>query len=459
MDITAKLWSYCHILRHDGVDYVDYIEQLTYLLFLKMAEESEISIPEDCNWNNLLKLEGENLKKKYESILQELKKQKGILGEIFQEPISKIQNPSSLKKIIDGIESIGWTKLEKDVQGEAFEGLLEKTANEGKKGAGQFFTPRPLIQAIVDVMRPDPTEVKNFVVGDTSCGTGGFLTMALEWARKNVSPNQIKKESNISYFGQELVVRPYRLALMNMFLHGVKAEVKLGDSIYNTESQKENLNCILTNPPFGTRGSVGPPDRNFPVITSNLQLNFIQHIYELLKDGGRAAIVLPDSSLSDTKAKELWRLLIGNELCNVHTILRLPNGTFNPYANGVKACVIFLQKGKKTENVWVYDARSGVEDITKASRPLDYEKHFGDFVKSYGIQPNGSSKRVETTNFKRHTLKEIKEKNYDLSTTQIYQPQKLEEPVFYIDKLIVNFEQQLNDLKTLKEILQQKVND
>jgi len=459
MDITSKLWSYCHILRHDGVDYVDYIEQLTYLLFLKMAEESEISVPEDCNWNNLLVLEGENLKKKYESILQELKKQKGILGEIFQEPISKIQNPSSLKKIIDGIESIGWTKLEKDVQGEAFEGLLEKTANEGKKGAGQFFTPRPLIQAIIDVMKPDPTEMKNFVIGDTSCGTGGFLTMALEWARKNVTNDKLKKISNNSYFGQELVVRPYRLALMNMFLHGVKADIKLGDSIYINESTKEKLNCILTNPPFGTRGSVGPPNRNFHVTTSNLQLNFIQHIYELLKDGGRAAIVLPDSSLSDTKAKELWRLLIGNGLCNVHTILRLPNGTFNPYANGVKACVIFLEKGKKTEDIWVYDARSGVEDITKASRPLDYDKHFGDFVNSYGTNPNGKSKRVETRKFKKFTLKEIKEKNYDLSTAQIYQPQKLEEPVFYIDKLIVNFEQQLSDLKTLKEILQTKGNE
>ncbi|PTS95560.1 restriction endonuclease subunit S [Flavobacterium sp. HMWF030] len=354
---------------------------------------------------------------------------------------------------------MGWTKLEKDVQGEAFEGLLEKTANEGKKGAGQFFTPRPLIQAIIDVMKPDPTEMENFVIGDTSCGTGGFLTMALEWARKNVSNDKIKKISNNSYFGQELVVRPYRLALMNMFLHGVKAEIKLGDSIYINESPTDKLNCILTNPPFGTRGSIGPPNRNFPVTTSNLQLNFIQHIHELLKEGGRAAIVLPDSSLSDTKAKELWRLLIGNGLCNVHTILRLPNGTFNPYANGVKACVIFLEKGKKTEDVWVYDARSGVEDITKASRPLDYNKHFGDFVNSYGTNPNGNSKRVETTNFKKFTLKEIKEKNYDLSTAQIYQPQKLEEPVFYIDKLIVNFEQQLNDLKTLKEILQTKGNE
>jgi len=459
MDITAKLWSYCHILRHDGVDYVDYIEQLTYLLFLKMAEESEISVPEDCNWKNLLSVEGEDLKRKYENILQELKKEKGILGEIFQEPISKIQNPSSLKKIIDGIESIGWTKLNKDVQGEAFEGLLEKTANEGKKGAGQFFTPRPLIQAIVEVMKPDPTEEKNFVIGDTSCGTGGFLTMAVEWAKKNVNESKRNKLSNNSYFGQELVVRPYRLALMNMFLHGVKADLKLGDSIYIEDAPKNELNCVLTNPPFGTRGSVGPPNRNFVVTTSNLQLNFIQHIFYLLKANGRAAIVLPDSSLSDTKAKELWGILIGKDLCNVHTILRLPNGTFNPYANGVRACVVFLEKGKKTENIWIYDARTDVEDITKASRPLDYEKHFSEFVKSYGNQPNGNSKRAETEKFKKYTLKEIKEKNYDLSTTQIYQPKKLEEPVYYIDKLIDNFEQQLNDLKALKEILQIKENE
>ncbi len=457
MDITAKLWSYCHILRHDGVDYADYIEQLTYLLFLKMADENGIQVPKTCQWQNLLVKTGDDLKLHYEYTLRKLKNEKGILGQIFQEPISKIQNPASLKKIIDGIESIGWTKLEKDVQGEAFEGLLEKTANEGKKGAGQFFTPRPLIRAIVNVMQPDPMEQKDFRIADVACGTSGFLTMAVEWAKDNLALKKWAKVKDTAYYGQELVVRPYRLALMNLFLHGVRANLTLGDSIYTDGVEKDSLNCVLTNPPFGTRGSAGPPkQRSFLVETSNIQLNFIQHIYEVLKLKGRAAIILPDSCLTDSKAKEIWEILIGEKLCNIHTILRLPRGTFTPYANGVKACVLFLQKGVPTKNVWVYDARTDVEDVTKSSRPLDYEKHFEDFVRCYGKDPNGNSLRKKTNKFEKYTLSQIKEKDYDLSFTKLYVPAPLEPPIYYLDKLIANFEQQLADLQRLKEILNPK---
>lgn len=454
MDITAKLWSYCHILRHDGVDYVDYIEQLTYLLFLKMADESDISVPDSASWKNLIDKSGKDLKDTYENALLTLKQQDGILGQIFQEPISKIKNPVSLKKIIDGIESVGWTKLEKDVQGEAFEGLLEKTANEGKKGAGQFFTPRPLIKAIVNVFKPNPAEQDGFVIGDTSCGTAGFLTMAVEWAKNHLEKAQWNYLKDHSYFGQELVVRPYRLALMNMFLHGVTANLMLGDSIYTDNIPKNSVDCILTNPPFGTRGSSGAPNRGFPVETSNLQINFVQHIFEVLRYRGRAAIVLPDSSLSDSKSRELWERMIVGGPCNLHTILRLPNGTFNPYANGVKACVVFLQKGMQTENVWIYDARTDVEDITKSSRPLNYEKHFEDFVLAYGNDANGNSERFESKNFKRFSIDEIADRNFDLLFNQLYQPPPLEKPVYYVDKLIQNFEDQLNNLKSLKEILE-----
>lgn len=455
MDITAKLWSYCHILRHDGVDYADYIEQLTYLLFLKMADENGVKVPKTCQWQNLLTKNGLDLKDHYEYTLRKLKNEKGILGQIFQEPISKIQNPTSLKKIIDGIESIGWTKLGKDVQGEAFEGLLEKTANEGKKGAGQFFTPRPLIQAIVNVMQPNPLETKAFKVADVACGTAGFLSIAVDWAKDNLSSKEWNKIKNKTYYGHELVVRPFRLALMNLFLHGVHANLSLGDSIYTEKVDKSSINCILTNPPFGTRGSSGPPkQRNFPISTSNLQINFIQHVYEMLKAEGRAAIVLPDSSLTDSKAKDVWEILIEQKICNVHTLLRLPGGTFTPYANGVKACVVFLQKGFPTNNIWVYDARTNVEDVTKASRPLSYTKHFEHFVNSYGSNPNGTSKRTVSEVFKKYSLKEIKERKYDLSFTKVYIPAALEPPTFYVDRLIENFEQQLTNLKTLKKILE-----
>jgi type I restriction enzyme M protein len=454
MDITAKLWSYCHILRHDGVDYIDYIEQLTYLLFLKMAEENEIEVPDPCRWQHLLVRNGEELKNYYEFILSELKKEEGILGEIFQEPISKIKNPVSLKKIIDGIESVGWTKLEKDVQGEAFEGLLEKTANEGKKGAGPFFTPRPLIQAIVNVMKPDPIESEGFRIADTACGTAGFLTVAIDWAKNKLSSADWNRVRDNTYYGQELVIRPYRLALMNLFLHGVNPKLTLGDSIYSVSNQKQSISCILTNPPFGTRGVAGPPkERDFPVETSNIQLNFVQHIYEVLTDDGRAAIVLPDSALTDTKGKDVWRTLIESSNCNVHTILRLPRGTFNPYANGVKASVVFLQKGTNTNETWVYDARASFEDITKSSRPLSYQKHFEDFVHVYGDSPNATSKRIESERFKRYTLDKIRERDFDLSFSNLYYPPKLEQPVFYVDKLISNFESQLAELHRIREVL------
>ncbi|AZB34802.1 class I SAM-dependent DNA methyltransferase [Chryseobacterium bernardetii] len=454
MDVTAKLWSFCHILRHDGVDYVDYIEQLTYLLFLKMADESEIVVPEKCSWKDLLLKSGDELKIYYEEALLKLKNESGILGQIFQEPISKIQNPVSLKKIIDGIESVGWTKLDKDIQGEAFEGLLEKTANEGKKGAGQFFTPRPLIEAIVNVMKPNPLEREDFKIGDVACGTAGFLTMAVDWAKSTISHDKWYKVKDNCYYGQELVVRPYRLALMNLFLHGVKGNLLLGDSIYSNTVEKNSMDCILTNPPFGTRGTLGPPkSRNFSVETTNLQINFIQHVFEILKENGRAAIVLPDSSLTDSKAKEVWETLIEHSSCNIHTILRLPNGTFTPYANGVKACVVFLHKGKKTKNIWVYDARTDVEDITKSTRPLDYEKHFQDFVFSYGENCYGTSRRKETERFKKYSIELVKEKQYDLSFSKLFQPAKLDSPKVYVEKLIDTFEKQLIDLKNLKDLL------
>jgi type I restriction enzyme M protein len=439
------------------MDYADYVEQLTYLLFLKMADEGAIQVPENCHWREMLLLSGEELTAYYNNALYTLKQADGILGQIFQEPISKIKNAANLKKIIEGIEEIGWTKLDKDVQGEAFEGLLERTANEGKKGAGQFFTPRPLIEAIVSVIKPDVLASKNFKVADVACGTSGFLTVAAQWfkdQRRKLTASQQAYVQRSAYYGQELVVRPYRLGLMNMFLHGIDANLTLGDSIYTSDIAVGAYDCIITNPPFGTRGSIGvPKQREFKVATSNIQINFVQHIYEVLKKQGRAAIVLPDSILTDAKARELWKYYMGEGLCNVHTVLKLPRGTFNPYATGVKACVVFLQKGKKTSDVWVYDARTDVEEIRKTSRPLEFQKHFADFVDAYGQDPNGLAERQGSERFKKYTLAEVKDRDYDISFVQMNAQAPLETPSFYVSKLISNFEQQLKGLYHLKNIL------
>ena len=457
MDITNKLWNFCHILRHDGMDYADYVEQLTYLLFLKMADEGSIKVPAHCHWRDMLALDGEALTDYYNRALDTLRKEPGLLGQIFQEPISKIKNATNLKKIVEGIEEIGWTKLGKDVQGEAFEGLLERTANEGKKGAGQFFTPRPLIQAIVDVIKPDVLVTKNFKVADVACGTSGFLTVAAEWfqnQKRQLTASERRHVQKEAYHGQELVVRPYRLGLMNMFLHGIEANLTLGDSIYTDHVATEAFDCIITNPPFGTRGSIGVPrQREFIVATSNIQINFVQHVYEVLKKHGRAAMVLPDSILTDAKARELWKHYMGKGLCNVHTVLKLPRGTFNPYATGVKACVVFLQKGKKTKNIWVYDARTSVEEVRKTSRPLEYQKHFADFVEAYGQDPEGLSERKESVRFTKHSLDEVIKRDYDISFVKMNTQSSLEAPSFYVDKLIVNFQQQLEGLYHLKNIL------
>lgn len=422
MDLVSKLWNFCHTLRHEGIDYSDYIEELTYLLFLKIADEREVNIPDGCNWQKLIENDGEDLLRKYNSILQTLSKQDGILRDIFCEPIAKIHNSSSLKKLLLLIDEINWSSYNQDILGATFEGLLEKAASESKKGAGQYFTPRPLIETIVRVMQPNPFETMNFKISDVACGTAGFLTSSYEWWRSNndittLSEKHLDKLISNTYFGQELVIRPRRLALMNLYLHGLNPNIILGDTIYEPLPERKTT-CILTNPPFGTKGANQIPDRtDFPIKTSNKQLNFIQHAYSTLEDKGRAAIVLPDNVLFDEKAIELWKYLMS--YCNVHTILRLPNGTFTPYAQGVKANVVFFQKGLQTENVWIFDARTNIHGITKKDRPLT-SKHFDEFEKSYGTDPNGMSQRIDlgiNGRFRKFPISIIKENGYKLDIT------------------------------------------
>ena len=383
-NIVNKLWGFCHTMRHDGIDYGDYLEQITYLLFLKMADERDIDLSAlpinpkskkgtviDCSWSKLSSLSDAALTKHYADMLRTLNKQCGLLGDIFAGSQSRFNNPANLEKLVGLIDETRWTDLGIDVQGEAFEGLLQKAADEGKKGAGQYFTPRVLIESIVRCMRPDPRAHDRFTLTDPACGTGGFLVVAYEWFMEQAGGvldcEQHRYIKNCAYHGQELVPRPRRLALMNLFLHDLRPTIKLGDTIYENMDSRQYDVC-LTNPPFGTKGADQIPTRDdFTVTTTNKQLNFIQHVMSTLKPGGRAAVVVPDNCLFADQAGEVFEILTEN--CDLHTVLRLPNGTFTPYAAGVKTNVIFFTKGQPTQTTWIYDARTNVPRVTKKARP------------------------------------------------------------------------------------------
>jgi len=288
-DIVNKLWGFCNTLRHDGVDYGDYIEQLTYLLFLKMADERGVSVPKGCDWATLKGYSGNALTDHYGEIVRKLREAEGLLGDIFAQAMPRFNNPVNLKRLLTMIDEEDWSSMDVDVKGAAFEGLLERAASEGKKGAGQFFTPRPLVQSIVRVMKPDPRVAIDCRIADPACGTGGFLMAAYEWLLEEtkgaLDRKDIKRIREQTYYGQELVARPRRLALMNLFLHGLQPKIYLGDTIYEPD-RGERYDVILTNPPFGTKGANQAPEReDFTVETSNKQLNFVQHILALDKNG------------------------------------------------------------------------------------------------------------------------------------------------------------------------------
>jgi type I restriction enzyme M protein len=462
-DVVGKLWGFCHTLRHDGIDYGDYIEQLTYLLFLKMAEEKGANIPKEYSWRVLREKSGTELTEFYVDALRGLGKQKNTLGDIYGGAISKFANPVNLKRLINLIDEIEWTSLNVDVKAAAYEGLLEKSASEGKKGAGQYFTPRVLIQSIVKCMKPDPRKSKDFVIHDPAAGTGGFLVCAYEWlmekTKGSLERDDAKRITNKVYTGTELVARPRRLALMNLYLHGIHADIYLGDSIYEP-FKSTRYDCILTNPPFGTKGANQAPERDdFTISTSNKQLNFIQHVMNVLRPGGRAAMVLPDNCLFEDKAGEVIKILTQD--CNLHTILRLPRGTFTPYSQGVKANVIFFQKGLPTENVWIFDGRSNIPGITKKDRPLTSE-HFKEFENCYGADPNGQRKRTDSGvdgRFRKFHIQEIKDRGYKLDITwlrdeSLEDGDELPDPQDLASEAITELEAVVDSLKEIVRLVE-----
>lgn len=464
-DIVNKLWGFCHTLRHDGVDYGDYIEQLTYLLFLKMADERDVELPANADWETLKSKSGVDLTDHYTDTLRTLRNQKGLLGDIFAQSESRFSNPVNLKRLIALIDEEDWTQMDVDVKGAAFEGLLERAASEGKKGAGQYFTPRPLIRSIVSVMKPDPRGQHGFKICDPACGTGGFLVAAYEWLKEQTGGvfdrNEVKRIKTQTYYGQDFVARPRRLALMNLYLHGVEPHIYRGDTIYESD-RGERYDCVLTNPPFGTKGANQAPEReDFTIETSNKQLNFVQHIVTTLKRGGRAAMVLPDNCLFEGKAGEVFELLMQD--CNLHTVLRLPRGTFTPYSQGVKANVIFFQKGLPTENIWIFDARSNVSGITKKDRPLT-AAHFAEFEAAYGKDANGKSKREDTGiegRFRRFHISEIKDRYYKLDITwlkdeSLEDADELPEPQDLAAEAITELEAVVDDLREIVALIEKE---
>ncbi|MGA2608723.1 MAG: class I SAM-dependent DNA methyltransferase [Terriglobia bacterium] len=414
--IVQKLWNYCNILRDDGLSYGDYVEQLTYLLFLKMAHEQTQPplnrpsiVPEDYNWPSLLELDGDALEIHYRRTLENLGKQGGMLGTIFRKAQNKIQDPAKLRRLIaDLIDREQWMTLDADVKGDAYEGLLEKNAEDVKTGAGQYFTPRALIRAIVDVMRPAPMQT----IFDPGCGTGGFLLIAHEFisGHYDLDKDQKKHLRFDALKGMEIVDNTARLCAMNLLLHGIGGDdcpVKVGDSLNAKPS--ETYDIVMTNPPFGKKSSVtvineeGEQSKESLVVvrddfwasTSNKQLNFLQHVKSLLNIHGRAAIVVPDNVLFEGGAGETVRRKLLHE-CDVHTLLRLPTGIF--YAQGVKANVLFFDRKPASETpwtktLWIYDFRTN-EHFTLKTNPLK-RSDLDDFVACYNPENRHDRKPTE----------------------------------------------------------------
>ncbi len=422
--LVQKVWQYAHVLKDDGLAFMDYTEQITYLMFLKMAWEEALKtgvdlIPSRYTWGALKKIPDNGVRlDRYHQGLRKLSEQPGLIGLIFAKPQSKINDPAKLNLLIQMMDTEDWSSLDIDVKGEVYEGLLARNADDVRGGAGQYFTPRPVIRAIVEVMRPQPMTT----ISDPACGTGGFLLAAFDYLEKKAKkPTEINHLRSYAIHGNDLVANVARLCAMNMYLRGIGTDpsfpaVSIGDSL---ENLGQPVDMILTNPPFGRKSSftivgqdgkkltdkISYERKDFWATTSNKQLNFVQHIYSSLKDDGRAAVVVPDNVLFESGAGERIRraLLL---TCDVHTILRLPIGIW--YSPGVQANVIFFDKKPisdkpATRELWVYDLRTG-QNFSLRQNPIA-TNDLCDFIHCF--QAANRKKRVETPLFKKFSYSEI----------------------------------------------------
>lgn len=453
--LTKKVWTLATTLAGQGIGFTDYITQLTYLLFLKMDYENtemfgeDSAIPEGYRWSDLIELDGLDLIAQYESTLKKLSEEENLIGTIFVKAQNKIDKPVYLKKVITMINEEQWLVMDGDVKGAIYESILEKNGQDKKSGAGQYFTPRSLIQAMVDVAQPKMGET----VCDPACGTGGFLLAAYDYM-KNQSQDKAKRDflRDKALHGYDNTALVVTLASMNLYLHGIgtdRSPILCQDSL---EKAPDTLvDVILANPPFGTRseGSVDIDRQDFYVETKNNQLNFLQHIMVMLKNTGRAAVVLPDNVLFEGGAGETIRKELLKNF-NLHTILRLPTGIF--YAQGVKANVLFFQKGTPTKNVWYYDYRTGIKH-TLATKPMQ-RQHLDDFVKCYHAE--NIAARQETERFKCYPVDELLARDKtSLDITWIKQTDDDED--ISLGELISTMEEKSNNIITavqkLKELM------
>ncbi len=454
-EIVSKLWNLCNVLRDDGITYHQYVTELTYILFLKMAKETgaEKNVPQDYHWDVLRTKEGIELKRFYEELLQSLGENcTGRVREIYQGARSNIEEPANLKKIITNIDELDWYSAKEEGLGNLYEGLLEKNANEKKSGAGQYFTPRVLIDVMTELIAPQPGERCN----DPACGTFGFMIAADRYVKEHtndwmdLTEEEAEFEQKEAFTGAELVHETHRLALMNAMLHDIEGRIYLCDTLSNQGKALHGFDVVLTNPPFGTKKGGERANRDdFTYQTSNKQLNFLQHIYRSLKADGkaRAAVVLPDNVLfADGEGERIRADLM--EKCRLHTVLRLPTGIF--YAQGVKTNVLFFTRGiadhDNTEEVWFYDLRTNMPSFGKTN-PLKYD-HFKDFIAAYTAEDRHAVQDQRWTAFTREELGTTLDKGL-IRDDSVLNYDDLPDPIESGEECITQLEEAVDLLKSV----------
>ena len=486
--IVSKVWGMCSPLRDDGVSYGDYLEQLTYLIFLKMSDEysrppykKDTGIPKGCTWSDMNTLKGAELEEQYKRTLETLASEGGILGQIFSQASNKISNAAILYRIVQMIDKEKWVSMSSDVKGEIYEGLLQKNAEDIKSGAGQYFTPRPLIRAMVECLRPEPMKT----IADPCCGSGGFYLAAQEFLAnpKNYTLDRAQKAflKNETFYGNELVKTTFKMALMNLYLHNIgdiygNVPVTQGDSLLTDPGWR--VDYVLTNPPFGKKSSITMTNeegeeeqedlvynrQDFWTTSSNKQLNFVQHINTILKATGKAAIVVPDNVLFEGGAGETVRQKL-LQTTDLHTILRLPTGIF--YKPGVKANVIFFDKkpaspARQTKEVWIYDFRTNIHFTLKQNPMSDADLR--DFVSCYN--PVNRHKRRETYSkknpdgrWRKFSVDEILKRDktsldiFWIKDRSLADLDNLPDPETLADDIIENLQRALESFQELKKQL------